>query len=304
MGSPLDSLLGAYSRLPVPSHEEQLLLSRAIRKWLDFDPTPDDAPPGVRRAGIRAREQMISRNMLLVAKQAQSFSVSSVNALEVQDLIQEGVLGLARAAEKFDPTRGNTFATYAMPWIRYYMTNLIHSSGPIRIPVKRSQCMNKLRQWVEAFRVREGRLPTDEEAIEGMEITAADLRILRQAAAVRRVTSLDSLMGDDDSDTFMSLVVAPASPASNTKQQVVLDALKPWPELAEILERRLAGQSYQEAGMAMGLSRVAAERLSSRALAMAQRLVAAEQQDDQGGQVLQQLRLEVEVQLQLFPLVA
>ncbi len=280
------------------------MLGRAIRAWLDYDPTPDDAPPGVKRAGKRAREQMISRNMLLVAKQAQSFSVSSVNALEVQDLIQEGVLGLARAAEKFDPTRGNTFATYAVPWIRFYMTNLIHSSGPIRIPVKRSQCMNKLRQWVEAFRVREGRSPTDEEAIEGMEITAADLLILRDAAAVRRVASLDALMGDDDTDTFMSIVVAPPSPVANTQRAVVLEALAPWPELMEIMERKLAGQTYQEAGLAMGISRVAAKRLWNRALAMAQRLVAADRQEP--GETVQALevQLEMTLQLQLFPVLA
>ena len=94
MGTPLDSLLGAYARLPIPSREEQVLLGRAIRRWLDWDPAPEKAPPGVQRAGKRAREQMVARNMLLVAKQARSFSVSSVVALEVQDLIQEGAIGL------------------------------------------------------------------------------------------------------------------------------------------------------------------------------------------------------------------
>jgi DNA-directed RNA polymerase specialized sigma subunit len=162
--------------------------------------------------------------------------------------------------------------------------------------------MNQLRQWVEAFTAREGRGPTDEEAIAGMEITAADLRILRQAAAVRRVGSLDALMGDDDSDSFITQVVAPPSPVGNTQRQVVLDALRPWPELCEILERRLAGQSSQEAGMAMGITRLAAERLSNRALAMAQRLVAAERQDDVGS--VEALKVEIEIQLQLFPIAA
>lgn len=281
------------------------MLGRAIRAWLDFDPTPEEAPPGVKRAGKRAREQMIARNMLLVARQARSFSVSSVNALEVQDLIQEGVLGLARAAEKFDPTRGNTFATYAVPWIRQSMTRLVHTSGAIRIPVKRASSMNQLRQWVEAFTAREGRSPTDEEALAGMEISAADLRILRQAAAVRHVGSLDALMGtDDDSDTFISTVMAPASPVASTQRRAVLDALQPWPELAEIMQRRLEGQSYQEAGLAMGCSRVAAERLWNRALAMAQRLVAADRHEGgESGEVLE-MELQIELQLQLFPMMA
>lgn len=298
MGSPLDSLLGTYARLPIPTREEQLLLGRAIRSWLDWKPAPEEAPPGVKRAGRRAREQMVSRNMLLVAKQASFFSVSSVTALEVQDLIQEGAIGLSRAAEKFDPTRGCSFATYAVPWIRQSMTRLVHTSGPIRIPVKRASSMNQLRQWVEAFTAREGRSPTDAEAIEGMEITAADLRILRQAAAVRQVGSLDALMSDGDGDPFISTVEAPitAAETATTQREVVLQALRPWPELAEILDRRMAGQSHAAIGLAMGITRQAAERLAERAQAMAQRLVGADQQEEA---VSLQLVVEIEIEQQL-----
>jgi RNA polymerase sigma factor (sigma-70 family) len=305
LGSPLDSLLGAYSRLPIPTREEQVLLGRAIRKWLDWDPSPEDAPPGVKRSGRRAREQMVSRNMLLVARQARSFSVSSVVALEVQDLIQEGAIGLSRAAEKFDPTRGCSFSTYAVPWIRQSMTRLVHTSGPIRIPVKRASSMNQLRQWVEAFTAREGRSPTDEEAIEGMEITAADLRILRQAAAVRQVGSLDALMGDGDGDSFLSTVAAPMAWASGGQRDLVLEALKTWPDLQEVMDRQLAGQGTAEISLAMGITRKAAVKLADRAQAMAQRLVAT-QGKDPGAEVSLELAvvMEIEQQLSLFPLPA
>lgn len=307
LGSPLDQLLGAYSRLPIPTKEEQLLLGRAIRRWLDWDPSPDDAPPGVQRSGRRAREQMVIRNMLLVARQARSFSVASVVALEVEDLIQEGALGLTRAVELFDPALGYTFSTYAVWWIRQSMTRLVHTSGAIKIPVKRASSMHRLRQWVEAFTVREGRSPTDEEALEGMKITAADLRILRQAAAVRQVGSLDALMGDGEGDTFISTVEAPASPTTATaagmKRELVLEALRPWPELAEILDRRMAGQSYLKAGRAMGITQKAAERLEERAQAMAQRLVAADQQE-QGPNLRLVVEIEIAQQLSLFPLTA
>jgi len=280
LGSPLDSLLRQYSRLPVPSREEQVLLGRAIRAWLDFDPSADAAPPRVRRAGLRAREQMVSRNMLLVAKQARSFSVSSSYAIEVQDLIQEGVFGLTRAVEKFDPTLGYSFATYAVPWIRQSMTCCVHTSGSIRIPVKRASSMNKLRQWVEAFEAREGRSPTDQEAMDALTIRPADLRILRQAAAVRRVCSLDALMGgDEDHDTIVSAVRAPASSVQHIQRAAVLEALRPWPELAEIMDRRLAGQTYREVGQAMGLAPAAAQNLWARAKTMAQHLVAADRDE-------------------------
>jgi RNA polymerase sigma factor (sigma-70 family) len=306
LGSPLDSLLGAYARLPIPSREEQVLLGRAIRKWLDWDPAPEKAPPGVQRAGRRAREQMVLRNMLLVATQARSFSVSSVVALEPQDLIQEGAIGLTRAAEKFDPTRGFSFATYAVPWIRQSMTRLVHTSGSIRLPVKRASKMNQLRQWVEAFTAREGRSPTDQEAMEGMGLSAADLRILRQAAAVRHVVSLDSLMNDGEGDSYITTVAAPTTTAdtTTTERAQVLEALEPWPDLREIMRRRLAGQTCQEAGLAMGITRLAAERLWERALAMAQHLMAADHQP--GGDQVELLVIEIEIeqQLLLFPLAA
>lgn len=282
-----------------------MLLGRAIRKWLDWDPSPEEAPAGVKRAGRRAQDQMVARNMLLVARQARSFSVSSVVALEVQDLIQEGAIGLSRAAEKFDPTRGCSFSTYAVPWIRQSMTRLVHTSGAIRIPVKRASSMNQLRQWVEAFTARQGRSPTDEEAIDGMEITAADLRILRQAAAVRQVGSLDALMGDGDGDSFLSSVAAPMTWAGSGQRDQVLQALKPWPDLQEVMDRRLAGQGPVEISLAMGITRKAAVTIADRAQAMAQRLV-ARQGPDPGAQVTLELAVAIEIQqqLSLFPLPA
>ena len=314
LGSPLDSLLRSYSQLPIPTREEHVLLGRAIRKWLDWDPAPEKAPPGVQRAGKRAREQMVARNMLLVAKQARSFSVSSVVALEPQDLIQEGAIGLTRAAELFDPTRGFCFATYAVPWIRQSMTRLVHTSGSIRIPVKRASKMNQLRQWAEAFTAREGRSPTDQEAMKGMGLSAADLRILRQAAVVRKVGSLDALTGrwstwygDSDGDAFSTFNTAQTAPtttadAATTKRAQVLEALRPWPDQREIMELRLAGHTCQEAGLAMGITRLAAERLWEQALAMAQHLMAAEHQHGKGMVELLVTESEIAQQLLLFPL--
>jgi RNA polymerase sigma factor (sigma-70 family) len=230
--------------------------------------------------------------------------VSSVVALEPQDLIQEGAIGLTRAAEKYDPTRGFSFATYAVPWIRQSMTRLVHTSGSIRLPVKRASKMHQLRQWVEAFTAREGRSPTDQEAMEGMEISAADLRILRQAAAVRQVVSLDALMGDGEGDPVITSVADPTTTADAAERAQVLEALEPWPDLREIMERRLAGHTCQEAGLAMGITRLAAERLWERALAMAQHLMATDQEHG-GGQVeLLVTEIEIEQQLLLFPLAA
>ena len=278
MGSPLDTLLQSYGRLPVPTREEQILLGRKIRAWLDWQPSAEEQAEGItepprriRREGERAREQMVSRNMMLVAKQARAFSVSSTPALEPQDLIQEGALGLCRAAELFDPAAGYAFSTYAVLWIRQSMTRLVHGSGSIRIPVKRAQAMHGLQRWCARFKAQEGRLPTDAEqlaaGLTGVQ-RPSDLRILRKAAAVYHMCSLDALMGDEgDDDSWLSSIAAPSEDEDELRAlrkelerqtAQVLEFLEPWPELQEVLQRRLGGQSSREISLAMGISQHAA----------------------------------------------
>lgn len=287
-------MLQAYGRLPIPTREEQVLLGRKIRAWLDWEPSLEEQEQGIteppkqlRRAGERAREQLISRNMLLVANQARSFSVSSTPALELQDLIQEGAIGLCRAAELFDPALGYAFSTYAVLWIRQSMTRLVHGSGAIHIPTKRSQAMHGLRRWCEAFTAREGRPPTDAEQL-AAGLTGVrrpgDLVILREAAAVYQLRSLDVVMGDEDGDTWLSTVAAPDDPqptASDRECDQVLQLLRPWPVLQEVMERRLAGQSFWEISGAMGMSERAAIRRGRQALATAQLLVRNRTEEDE-----------------------
>lgn len=263
MSSPLDALIQSYGRLPIPSREEQVLLGRAIRAWLDWCPTPAELAQGItepprrlKRAGERARDQLVSRNMLLVAKEARSFSIGGP-VLELQDLIQEGAIGLCRAAEKFDPALGYAFSTYAVLWIRQAMTRLVHAAGPIKIPQKRSQAMHRLRQWAEGFAIRKGRPPTDEEmlraGIAGLR-SHNDLVMLRAAAAVYRVCSLDAVGNDDDGDSWLNAVAAPASdpePTSQKEWEAVIAVLEPWPLLQEAVSRRLEGQTYREIAQAV-----------------------------------------------------
>jgi len=286
VGGSLDAMLQSYGRLPIPTREEQVLLGRAIRAWLDWEPSREERAAGVtkppwklQRAGERARDQLVSRNMLLVAKEARSFSVKSTPALDVEDLIQEGAIGLCRAAEKFDPALGYTFSTYASLWIRQSMTRLIHSSGAIRIPTKRSQSMHRLRQWAEAFAVRTGRPPTAAESIEagiaGVR-TVGDLVILREAAAAYQVVSLDAAR-DEDSDPLLNFVVAPvghqATSVDGSEWEVVVAVLRPWPLLQEVMERRLTGQDYKEISVAMGITVRTAVRQEELAILMARDLL-------------------------------
>jgi RNA polymerase sigma factor (sigma-70 family) len=283
MRSSLDSMLSAYARLPVPSREEQLLLGRAIRAWLGWQPSDEDrakgiteAPPALRRAGQRARQQLVERNMRLVATLARSFSVKDTVAVDVEDLIQEGALGLSRAAELFDPAKGYAFSTYAIWWIRQSMNRLLLTSGSIRIPQKRASSVHRLRQWEEDFVAETGRRPTDAEAMETMKITAAELRTIRQAAAVLRVGSLDALMGGEDCNTWGSTVSAPAtgSAAEPSRSERVLDALSPWPDLREVMDRLLHGETHKQISEAMGIPKAAVARLGNQATLLTKRRLA------------------------------
>lgn len=283
MGSPLDALLQSYGRLPVPSRQEQVILGRAVRAWLDWKPSPAEAPPRIRRAGERAREALISRNMLLVCRQARSFTVRSMPALDVQDLIQEGAFGLARAAELFDPEHGFAFSTFAVWWIRQSMTRLVHTSGGIRIPTKRSQAMHKLKQWSETFFVQECRFPTDAEIMNALGHSPGDLAILRETAVVYHVRSLDALMADEDGDSWLSTVAAPADDPDNSNRRFdhVVAMLGPWPVLQEVMQRRLLGQSYPEISREMGIGVRVARRRGREAVSMAQWLMQSEKTEDE-----------------------
>jgi hypothetical protein len=153
--------------------------------------------------------------------------------------------------------------------------------------------MHGLRKWCEAFSAHEGRPPTDAEqlaaGLTGVQ-RSGDLVILRQAAAVYQLRSLDVVMGDEDGDTWLSTVAAPADDpqptGSDRELDQVLQMLQPWPVLQEVMERRLAGQPFCEISLAMGMSERAAIRRGRQALALAQLLArnraeGAELQEDE-----------------------
>jgi len=94
---------------------EAIHLGGIVRRWQDWEPSPDHAPEAVRRRGLRARNRMVSANLRLVVCVA---TTRHSHRAPLADRLQNGTIGLARAVEKFDPARGYTFSTYAYWWIR------------------------------------------------------------------------------------------------------------------------------------------------------------------------------------------
>ena len=128
MADALGDYLDAVSRIPLLTPSEEVHLAQRVQRWQTGGP----GAPTLERAGRRALNRMVQANLRLVVSIARRYHCATV---ERMDLIQAGNLGLMRAVEKFDPTRGYRFSTYAFWWIRQAISrHLREQGGTIRLP--------------------------------------------------------------------------------------------------------------------------------------------------------------------------
>ena len=188
--------MNGAGRMPLLTHREELELGRLVRAWQDWPGGVDAAPALVRRRGLRARERMVSANLRLVVAQSRRYwPRARMMGFELPDLLQEGAVGLQRAAEKFDPTRGYKLSTYAVPWIRQAMGRLLdHHGGAVRLPIQVGSAMHRLRagslEWADLD--------------ESLQLRVTD------ALRLQRMLSLDAQVGEDGS-TLADFVAAQAT---------------------------------------------------------------------------------------------
>ena len=204
MSDILGDYLRSISRYPLLTQEEELHLGRLVRLWQE-----EDQPcPAVKRRGERALRRMVVANLRLVVsvvtkyrRGARTFSVEPV------DLIQAGNLGLIRAVEKFDQSRGYRFSTYAYWWIRQGITRAIaEKSRTIRLPIHITETLNKLKKGQRELSQELGRTPTVTELAEFVELPEEEVKDLLCRA--RQPVSLETKVGDGDDTELLDLLAA------------------------------------------------------------------------------------------------
>ena len=251
----------------------QLFLNEAGRYPLLSAAEEVELAKRVERGDRQAKDKMINSNLRLVVSIAKKYQGHGLSLL---DLIQEGVIGLIRAVEKFDWRRGFKFSTYATWWIRQAVQRgVANKSRTIRIPVHIAERETRIGRAERDLSAKLGRPPTDAEIAAAAKISLKHLNEVRQAA--RAVTSLDKPLGDDGDSSIGDLIggeqagVEAEVEVSLTEDTLhrALEQLPP--RECEVLRLRygLAGEepkSLEEIGRRLGLTRERVRQIEGKAL--------------------------------------
>ena len=236
------SYLRDIGRVPLLSHEQEITLGRQVQEYVQVEraemeiieltgdkPSIDElskqlniSAPQIKRrlrAGQRAKERMVAANLRLVVSVAKKYTKRN---MELLDLIQEGTIGLVRGVEKFDPTRGYKFSTYAYWWIRQGITRAIaEKSRSIRLPIHITEMLNKLKKGQRELSQELSRTPTLKELSEYVELPETDVKDLMSRAG--QPVSLETKIGDGEDTILLDLL---SNEIDMPSEQIESDCMK------------------------------------------------------------------------------
>lgn len=275
------SYLRDIGRVPLLSHQQEITLGRQVQDLMDLEALEAElkekrggeaVPAGelakaaglsavqLKRklqAGRRAKERMVAANLRLVVSVAKKYTKRN---MELLDLIQEGTIGLVRGVEKFDPTRGYKFSTYAYWWIRQGITRAIaEKSRTIRLPIHITEMLNKLKKGQRELSQDLGRTPSVTELAAFVELPEDEVKELMCRA--RQPVSLEMKVGDGDDTELLDLLAGDGELPSEQVEGECLkgdlrDLLGQLPELQERVLRMRYGMDGEDPMSLTGIGRV------------------------------------------------
>ncbi|MCP9907049.1 sigma-70 family RNA polymerase sigma factor [Cyanobium sp. BA5m-21] len=276
---PITWYLATIGREPLLTPAEEIELGNQVQTMMRLTEEGDrelsDLEKKLMRIGKRSKQRMMKANLRLVVSVAKKYQGKG---LELLDLIQEGSLGLERAVEKFDPTRGYKFSTYAFWWIRQSMTRAIAcQSRTIRLPVHLSERLTAIRKVSLDLAHKLGAMPSRQEIAEAMAMPIEELDgLLRQSLTT---SSLDAPVNGDEGRSFLGDLIADSSeeePLDRVERGIHQEQLGRWlshlsDQERQVLQLRfgLEGEERQtlaEIGRRLDVSRERVRQVELKAL--------------------------------------